>query len=78
MPDLAGLSQGEFRDSVIIEFKREFANEKKYRSVLLRHDRLVSDAQQRGVSAAQDYKKYFAIPTDELSRDPKLQQNPGY
>ena len=78
LPDLAGLSQGDFRDSVLIEFKREFANENKYRSILLRHNRLVSDAKARGVSAAQDYKKYFAIPSDELSRDPKLQQNPGY
>lgn len=78
LPDLAGLTQDEFRDSVLIEFKREFANENKYRSVLLRHKRLVSDALERGVSGAKEYKKYFAIPSDELARNPNLTQNPGY
>lgn len=78
LPDLTGLSQSEFRDSVLIEFKREFANENKYRSVLLRHNRLVSDAIERGVGGAKDHKKYFAIPSDELARNPNLTQNPGY
>ncbi|MBX3256607.1 MAG: RagB/SusD family nutrient uptake outer membrane protein [Chitinophagaceae bacterium] len=78
LPDLAGLSQGAFRDSVLIEFKREFANENKYRSVLLRHNLLVSDAIERGVTAAKEYKKYFAIPSDELARNPNLTQNEGY
>ncbi len=79
LPDLSGLSQSEFRDSVLIEFKREFANENKYRSVLLRHNRLVSDAIERGVGAAKEYKKYFAIPSEEMARNPNLKpQNEGY
>lgn len=78
LPDIAGLNQNEFRDSVLVEFKREFANENKYRAVLLRHNRLVSDAVERGVSGVAEYKKYFAIPSDELARNPNLTQNPGY
>lgn len=78
LPDLTGLNQDEFRDSVLVEYKREFANENKYRSILLRHNLLVSDAIKRGVSGAKEYKKYFAIPSDELARNPNLTQNQGY
>lgn len=78
LPDLTALSQAQFRDSVLIEYKREFGNENKHRGVLLRHNRLVSDAQARGITGAAEFKKYFAIPSDEVARNPELKPTEGY
>ncbi|TKK68341.1 RagB/SusD family nutrient uptake outer membrane protein [Ilyomonas limi] len=77
-PDVAGLSQDQFRDSLLMEYKREFAGEGHYRWDLLRHDRLISDAKARGVTAADDKHKLFPIPAIQISRNETLEQNPGY
>lgn len=76
-PLLEGLTQAQFRDSVIIEFAREFIAEGRYRSVLLRHDRFISDAISRGKNA-DEFRKLFPIPIEEIERNPNLVQNTGY
>ncbi len=77
-PDLAGLSKDAFRDAVLTEYAREFVGEGHYRWDLLRHDRLISDAKARGVTAADDKHKLFPIPAIQISRNEALAQNPGY
>ncbi len=77
-PDLANLNQGQFRDSVLIEYAREFVGEGHYRYDLLRHDRLISNAQKLGITAAADKHVLFPIPAIQISRNSKLEQNPGY
>ncbi len=77
-PDLAGLSQSQFRDAVLTEYQREFTGEGHYRWDLLRHDRLISNAKALGISAAEDKHKLFPLPAIQISRNKELQQNPGY
>ncbi|HKK46008.1 MAG TPA: RagB/SusD family nutrient uptake outer membrane protein [Balneolaceae bacterium] len=77
-PPLSGLSQSAFRDSVLAEEAREFEGEGHRRLDLLRHDRFISDAKKRGVSAAQDYRKLYPIPSEEINRNSNLKQNSGY
>ncbi len=77
-PDLAGLSQDQFRDAVLTEEAREFVGEGHRRWDLLRHDRLISDAQQRGVSNADEHHVLFPLPGNALSVNENLEQNPGY
>lgn len=77
-PDLSGLNQAQFRDSVISERAREFVGEGFRRSVLLRHDRFISNAKDRGVANAADHHKVFPLPGDEVSINPNLEQNSGY
>lgn len=77
-PDLSGLSQAQFRDSVLTERAREFVGEGHRRWDLLRHNRLISNAQQRGVSNASDHHVLFPLPGNSLSVNPELEQNSGY
>ena len=77
-PDLAGLSQAQFRDAVLEERLGEFMGEAHFRWDLLRHDRLISFAQQQGITNASDHHVLFPIPAIETSRNPNLEQNPGY
>jgi starch-binding outer membrane protein, SusD/RagB family len=76
-PDLAGLTQAEFRDAVIDEMLRELIGEEKGREILLRHDRFISDAVARGISA-QAHHKLMPFPGDAVTRNDQLEQNPGY
>ena len=77
-PDLVGLTQSEFRDAVLQERAREFVGEGHRRWDLLRHNRLISNAQQRGVSNAADHHVLFPLPGTALSVNGELEQNPGY
>ena len=77
-PDLSGLSQAQFRDALLTERAREFVGEGHYRWDLLRHDRLITNATQLGITAAADKHVLFPIPALQLSRNPALKQNPGY
>lgn len=77
-PDITGVSQAEFRDAILTEYKREFAGEGHVRSDLLRHDRFISNAQTNGATAAEDKHKLFPLPSIQLSRNLELEQNPGY
>ncbi|GAB3041759.1 RagB/SusD family nutrient uptake outer membrane protein [Spirosoma pulveris] len=77
-PDLVGLSQAQFRDAVLNEEAQEFVGEGHYRWDLIRHDRLISNAKQLGISAAADKHVLFPIPALQLSRNTALKQNPGY
>lgn len=77
-PDLSGLSQSGFRDAVLVERAREFVGEGHRRWDLLRHDRLISDALQRGVSNASENHVVFPLPGNALSVNSNLEQNPGY
>jgi hypothetical protein len=75
---LSGLSQKQFTDSVLTEEAREFVGEGHRRAELLRHGRFIKDAQKRGISDAQKYKKLYPIPFEEIQRNDNLKQNPGY
>ncbi len=77
-PDLAALDQDQFRDALLDERLREFTGEGHYRWDLLRHDRLISFAQQLGISNASDKHTLFPLPAIELSRNTNLEQNQGY
>lgn len=77
-PDLAGLNQSQFRDAVLAEDAAEFVGEGHYRWDLLRHDRLISNAQQLGITAAAEKHVLFPIPKEQIARNPALEQNNGY
>ncbi|SOD99262.1 RagB/SusD family nutrient uptake outer membrane protein [Spirosoma fluviale] len=77
-PDLTGLSPAQFRDAVLNEEAQEFVGEGHYRWDLIRHDRLITNAKQLGISAAADKHVLFPIPALQLSRNTALKQNPGY
>ncbi|MEQ9439362.1 MAG: RagB/SusD family nutrient uptake outer membrane protein [Cyclobacteriaceae bacterium] len=77
-PDLSGMNQAQFRDAILEERRGEFIGEGHYRWDLIRHDRLISYAQQHGISNAQNHHTLFPLPGIELSRNPNLEQNPGY
>lgn len=77
-PDLSGLNQAQFRDSVLVERAREFIGEGHRRWDLLRHNRLINDAQQRGNGNAAEHHVLFPLPGNALSVNEELEQNPGY
>lgn len=77
-PDLANLNQAQFRDAVLAEYASEFVGEGHYRYDLLRHNKLISNAQAFGATAAADKHKLFPIPAIQRGINPNLQQNPGY
>lgn len=77
-PDLAGLTQSQFREAVLAERAQEFVGEGHARWDLIRHDRLVTNARQLGIAAAADKHVLFPVPALQLSRNPALTQNPGY
>lgn len=77
-PDLSGLTQAQFRDAVLTEDAREFIGEGHYRWDLLRHDRLITNAKQLGITAAADKHVLFPVPALQLSRNTALKQNLGY
>jgi hypothetical protein len=74
---LAGLNQSQFRDSVLAEEAREFVGQSWRRGELLRHGMFITQAQSRGINA-EDYRKLYPIPAEELARNPNLDQNKGY
>lgn len=77
-PDLTGLSKDQFRDALLNERAQEFVGEGHYRWDLIRHNRLISNAKANGIVAAAEKHNLFPIPTQQISRNNKLKQNPGY
>ncbi|MBX6361860.1 MAG: RagB/SusD family nutrient uptake outer membrane protein [Acidobacterium ailaaui] len=77
-PDLSNLTYEQFRDSVLTEEEREFVGEGHRRLDLLRHGLFISDAIARGITSATPDDTLFPIPAEEISKNPKLTQNPGY
>jgi hypothetical protein len=76
-PDLSGLDQDQFRNSVLTEMQRELIGVGETRAELLRHDRFIQNAIDHGKNA-EDYQKVYPIPSEELERNENLKQNPGY
>ncbi|WP_221392814.1 RagB/SusD family nutrient uptake outer membrane protein [Dyadobacter sp. NIV53] len=77
-PDLGGLTKDGFRDALLKERAQEFVGEGHYRWDLIRHNRLISNAKANGVTAAAEKHNLFPIPTQQISRNNKIEQNPGY
>lgn len=74
-----GLSREQFRDSILLERRREFAFEGHRRFDLLRTDKLkeAMNAQDPSI-LVEDRHMLFPIPQDELIVNPLLDQNPGW
>lgn len=80
LPDLSGLSQGQFRDAVLKERRCEFVNEGIRWFDLIRTGTLI-EAVKRAKGDNADPKPYnylFPIPQREMDVNKNLVQNPGY
>lgn len=74
-----GLSKDQFRDSLYLERRREFAYEDIRWFDLIRTKRLVTELKKYTDKVNVSDKNYLlAIPTHEISLNPKLTQNPGW
>lgn len=74
----SGLSQDQFRDSILVERGRELYAEGVRRQDLIRHGKFIEYAQQRGTNA-QDHQVLFPIPLNViLQGEGIIEQNPGY
>jgi hypothetical protein len=65
-------------NQILDERKLEFWYEGKRRRDLIRRGRYITDAQQRGITNAQDFHVYFPIPQSAIDANPLLKQNDGY
>jgi starch-binding outer membrane protein, SusD/RagB family len=76
--DLADFaSMDELRDALLDERGWEFVAEGYRRVDLIRHGKLLSKANERGVTNIPDYRITFPIPQNEIDVNPNL-ANPGY
>ncbi|PWV45395.1 RagB/SusD family nutrient uptake outer membrane protein [Chitinophaga sp. S165] len=66
------------RDLILRERAWEFYSEGLRREDLLRHDKFISLAKARGITAAADKHKLFPIPQTEIDANPACKQNPDY
>lgn len=74
-----GLSQADFRDSILKERRLELAFEGHRRYDLLRTGRLISAMKkQNSIIKIQSFQTLFPIPQDERDANPLLSQNDGY
>jgi len=80
LPDLAGLTQDEFREAVLMERRHEFVNEGKRWFDLVRTNNLVEfvNRAKGDQTNPQDFNYLFPIPQRELDINTNLIQNPGY
>ncbi len=69
--------QATFIDMIIQERAWEFYSEGKRREDLIRHDRFIQNARDRGKNA-QPFHVRFPIPQSEIDANPNLKQNDGY
>lgn len=75
---LSGLSQSEFRDALLRERGFEFHGEGLRRQDLIRHGKLIENAQARGRDA-QPHQTRFPIPNNVITQgEGIIEQNPGY
>ena len=80
LPDIAGLSQDEFRNAVLNERRHEFVSEGQRWYDLVRTEKLVESVKRaKGDNANPSATNYiFPIPLRELDNNKNLTQNPGY
>ena len=77
------VSQGDFaskqdlRDFIFEERRKELYYEGKSREDLIRWEKYISRAQERGIDA-QPFHRLYPIPQSELDANPEIEQNPGY
>jgi hypothetical protein len=67
-----------FREAILEERGWEFVVEGFRRVDLIRHGKLISKANERGVANIPEHMIRFPIPQNEIESNPKLVQNPGY
>ena len=65
-------------DQILDERKWEFWYEGKRRRDLIRRGRFITNAQERGITNAQNFHVYFPIPQSAIDANPLLKQNEGY
>lgn len=70
--------QATFINKILDERAWEFYSEGKRRNDLIRHDRFIQNALDRGISLAKPFHRLFPIPQPEIDANSNLQQNPGY
>lgn len=75
---LSDFDKESFRNHLLAERGWELYAEGYRREDLIRHGKLVSNAQERGISTAEPYQVLFPIHQNELDLNPNLVQNPGY
>lgn len=71
-------SKEEMRDAILGELGWEFVAEGKRRVDLIRHNKLISRAHERGATNAKEHMTVYPIPLNEIKANPNLVQNPGY
>ncbi len=70
--------QATFIDKILDERAWEFYSEGKRRPDLIRHDRFIQNALDRGKSLARPFHRLFPIPQPEIDANENLVQNDGY
>jgi hypothetical protein len=70
-------STEELRDHILAERGWELFSEGKRRQDMIRQDKLISNAIERGKNA-QPFHRLYPIPQREIDANPNLEQNPGY
>lgn len=80
LPDLAGLSQDQFREAVLKERRHEFVNEGQRWYDLVRTSNLVEFVKRAKGDQAnpQSFNYLFPVPQRERDLNTNLSQNPGY
>lgn len=79
LPDFAGLTQGQLRDSIRNERRLELAFEGERWFDLVRTDLLVTTLKAKGTTNIKDYHIVFPVPQFEIDLNPQLKpQNSGY
>lgn len=68
----------ELRDFILEERGREFYTEGFRREDLIRHNKFIQQAVDRGVSNAQPFHVLYPLPQSQIDNNPNLAQNPGY
>lgn len=77
LPDLAGLSQEEFRNAVLEERRFELAFEGQRAWDLKRRGLFLETLRAQGKNV-EDFMLLFAIPDEQVKLNPNLEQNPGW
>lgn len=77
LPDLAGLSQDQFRDAVLEERRFELAFEGQRAWDLKRRGRFLNELRDQGKEVI-DFMLLFPIPDNQTLLNPNLEQNPGW
>lgn len=75
---LADFDLNSFREHILKERQWELCYEGSRRQDLVRHGKLISNAQARGKTQAADMHILYPIPQSAINENPNIQQNPGY